>query len=228
MEQHSQQIQAIAWVNSPYKEKFGAPRQPGEVEAAVGLIHFHKDFNPREAFKEIESFSHLWLLFLFHECIEKDWSPTVRPPRLGGNQRVGVYASRSPFRPNSIGLSAVKNLGLVEHAKHGLCLKVGGLDLIDQTPIVDIKPYLPHADSIPNATSGYAPHEISHVPIIWRLQYDQPDRQLIEQTLRLNPVPGYQTKTVGKEYGITIGDKNIHFISGENDITITSIKKIDT
>ena len=222
-------IDPIGWITSPVKEKFGAPRQPREVEAAIGHIHFHSGFNPREAFREIEHFSHLWLIFQFHQCADKPWSPTVRPPRLGGNQRVGVYASRSPFRPNSLGLSAVRNLGVMNHPEHGISLTVGGIDLIHNTPIIDIKPYLKHTDSLPESTLAYSPEKLSPLVVQWICDYQEDDRELIEQTLRLNPTPGYQTNNAAnKSFGITLGDKNITFSIQNYSILVHSVIKIDS
>ena len=214
-------IESIGWITSPFKEKFGAPRQAREVEEAEGIIHFHPRFCSKEAFREIENFSHLWLLFHFHQNADKLWSPTVRPPRLGGNQRVGVYASRSPFRPNSIGMSAVKNEGLIIDSNHGLSLKVKGIDLIHNTPILDVKPYLTHTDSIPQATLGYSPEVVKKLPVLWAFAYEAEDKCLIENTLSLNPLPGYQDTE--RSYGISIGDKNVTFSLFKETITITLV-----
>lgn len=218
----SSSIQPIGWIRSPFKEKFGAPRQAREVPDAEGLIHFYPDFCIAEAFREIESFSHLWILFHFHQTTSKGWSPTIRPPRLGGNKRVGVFASRSPFRPNSIGMSAVINRGLVQDKEHGLSLKVKGLDIIDSTPILDIKPYLAHCDSIPDARNGYSPEKINPLAVIWNIDYQDGDKLLIEQTLALDPTPGYQSDD--KTYGITIQDKNVVFRRSSQSISIERVE----
>jgi tRNA (adenine37-N6)-methyltransferase len=146
----------IAYTSSPYKQKFAIPRQPNLVREAMGEIRFVPEFSDVNALRGIEAFSHLWLLFHFHECAGQGSSATVSPPRLGGQQRVGVFASRSMFRPNPIGLSVVENAGL-EQRGSSLVLKVRGLDLLDGTPILDIKPYLPYADAVPGASGGYAP-----------------------------------------------------------------------
>jgi len=145
----------IAFTYSPYKQKFAIPRQPNLVREAIGEIRFVPEFSDVNALRGLETFSHLWLLFHFHESAGQGFSATVSPPRLGGQQRVGVFASRSMFRPNPIGLSVVENAGLVQSGS-SLLLKVRGLDLLDGTPILDIKPYLPYADVISGASGGYA------------------------------------------------------------------------
>ena len=145
----------IGKVKSPYKQKFGIPRQANLASSAIGLIKLNNTFTDIDCLREVNQFSHLWIIYLFHETASRGWANTVQPPRLGGKQKVGVFSSRSPFRPNPLGLSAVKYL---EHYKeHGsIYIKIGGLDLLDGTPILDIKPYIPYADSIPDANGGYA------------------------------------------------------------------------
>ncbi len=151
----SYSLEPIAIIHSPFREKFVTPRQPGLTPSIRAQITFNPGFATPEAVRGLEDFSHIWLVFLFHQNWEKGWKPTVRPPRLGGNQRVGVYASRSPFRPNPIGLSAVKLLS-INTDQASVSLEVQGADLIDGTPILDIKPYIPYGDSIPEATRGFA------------------------------------------------------------------------
>lgn len=148
-------IEAIGRLHSCFPDKFGVPRQPGLSEAARGEIEILPPFNRAEAFRGLEGFSHIWVSFVFHENLGRDWQPTIRPPRLGGNKRVGVFASRSSFRPNALGLSLLKLTG-VSADEAGVRLEVQGVDMIDQTPIVDIKPYLPYADSVPEASTGWA------------------------------------------------------------------------
>ncbi len=148
-------FEAIGWVRSPFKEKFGIPRQAGLVPEISATVEIAEAFAQAEAFRGLEEFSHLWLVFAFHASAEEGWKPTVRPPRLGGNERRGVFATRSPYRPNPIGLSAVALEG-IERAGARLELRVRGADLLDGTPVLDIKPYLPYADSIPLAKSGFA------------------------------------------------------------------------
>lgn len=153
----------IGLVRSCYTGKFGIPRQPGLVTAAEARLELFAEFAREEAFAGLEGFSHLWLLFVFHDAIDEGWRPTVRPPRLGGRRKVGVFASRAPHRPNPIGLSAVEFRGFVRGfdreggGQGGLALRLGGVDLLDGTPVLDIKPYVPYADCLPQASSGFVP-----------------------------------------------------------------------
>ncbi len=210
----------IGYVRSPYRQKFAIPRQPGLVPAARGEVVFTGEFADPNCMREIEQFSHLWLLFRFHETAARGWSPTVQPPRLGGKDRVGVFASRSTFRPNGIGLSAVTNLGW-EHRDGELVLQVGGLDLLDGTPIIDIKPYLPYADSIAAATGGYAetaPGNAFAVTFsaaadeaLAALAATYPDlRQLVTAVLEQDPRPAWRQRDPDdKQYGMSLYDLNI-------------------
>lgn len=150
------QFKPVAILRSPYKQKFAIPRQPNLVREAIGEIIFEPEFADPNALRGLEQFSHLWLLFLFHETGAHGWSPTVTPPRLGGSTRMGVFASRSMFRPNPVGLSVVEYLDYRQQGSH-LVLRVRGIDLLDGTPIIDIKPYLPYADAVSDARGGYAP-----------------------------------------------------------------------
>jgi tRNA (adenine37-N6)-methyltransferase len=200
-------IEPIGWISSPFKQKFGAPRQAGEVAAAEGFIRFASPYQNPDAFREIEGFSHLWLIYQFHLTKEKGWTPLIRPPRLGGNTRVGVFASRSPFRPNSLGLSVVENLGIRSDTKQGILLHVRGIDMVDQSPIFDIKPYLSHSDSVPSASIGYSPPELKRRTTVWHCDYLGQQRELIEQTLSLDPRPGYKDDST--EHKTFIGDENV-------------------
>lgn len=150
-------IRAIARIQSDFPEKFGVPRQAGLVEALEARIVFEPDCRNPDALRGLEGFSHIWLIWQFSEALREDWSPTVRPPRLGGNERMGVFATRSPFRPNGLGLSCVRLLGVEKDPALGLVLRVAGADLVDGTPIFDIKPYLPYADCRAEASGGFAP-----------------------------------------------------------------------
>ena len=151
-------IQAIAHMKSDFATKFGIPRQSGLVEELRSTIVFEPEFRNDDALRGIEEYSHLWLIWQFSGAVRSTWSPTVRPPRLGGNTRMGVFATRSPFRPNHLALSCVKLLGLEHTAKYGTVLHVGGADLMDGTPIFDIKPYIPYADCYPEASGGFTTH----------------------------------------------------------------------
>lgn len=228
-------IEAIAHIRSPFKQKFAIPRQPGLVKAAVGEIVFIGDYAHPNCLREIEQFSHLWLLFHFHETADKGWSPTVQPPRLGGKERVGVFASRSTFRPNSIGMSVVENLGWQQRGKE-LTLKVGGIDLLDGTPIIDIKPYLPYADCITEARGGYAPvapEKSYQVEFSAKAQEamavmadDYVDlRELITAVLEQDPRPAWRHRDPDdKQYGMSLYNLNIKWRVESGRITVLSLK----
>ena len=215
-------LQPIAHIHSPFREKFATPRQPGLTPSIRGIVEFCPGFDAHETVRGLDEFSHIWLLFIFHQNWKEGWTPTVRPPRLGGNKRVGVFASRSPFRPNPIGLSAVKLL-TINHEGGKLSLEVQGPDLIDQTPVVDVKPYISYGDSIPNATSGFAPEAPAKSLTIEfsfharkRLEALKPEfpelEQNINECLRLDPRPAYRRKKNDQQiYGIAFGPFNIRW-----------------
>jgi tRNA (adenine37-N6)-methyltransferase len=199
--------QAYEWrpigvVRSCYTGKFGIPRQSGLVTAAEARLELCAEYAREEAFAGLTGFSHLWLIFVFHDAIAAGWRPTVRPPKLGGRRKVGVFASRSPHRPNPIGLSAVAFLGCVRD-QGGLALRLGGVDLLDGTPVLDIKPYVPYADALPQASSGFVPAPPERErQVLFSLQAQEqlrtqdPDggrhlAALITQILRQDPRPGY-------------------------------------
>ncbi|RUO38851.1 tRNA (N6-threonylcarbamoyladenosine(37)-N6)-methyltransferase TrmO [Aliidiomarina shirensis] len=220
----------IGFIESPYRQKFAIPRQPGLVPSARGIIHFTEEFAHSDCVRGIEAFSHLWLTFVFHETAAQGWKPLVRPPRLGGNMRKGVFATRSTFRPNPIGLSVVE-LVAVEANK----LIVRGLDLLHGTPILDIKPYLPYSDSVSGALGGYADANpttgmsVSFTPAaeaaILQHQHEYPElRQLISEVLQQDPRPGYQREqSWDKEYGMHLYDFNIKWRVIANDNHVISI-----
>jgi tRNA-Thr(GGU) m(6)t(6)A37 methyltransferase TsaA len=215
-------LHPIGIVNSPYKEKFAIPRQPGLVNAAKGTITLLNEVNNIDSVRELEQFSHIWLLFIFHGTQNQGWKPLVRPPRLGGNKKVGVLASRSTFRPNPIGMSVVK-LDKVEHMERGVIIHISGLDLLDQTPIVDIKPYIPYSDALENSLAGFAQQEpqvklkvtfaIQAHKALEKMRSDLPDLTLlIEQVLAQDPRPAYKQKHVDdKIYGMRLYDLNIQW-----------------
>jgi tRNA-Thr(GGU) m(6)t(6)A37 methyltransferase TsaA len=228
----------IGIISSCFKEKFGIPRQAGLVPEARATLELLPPFNRPEAFRGLEDFSHIWLVFLFHESIRSNWKATVRPPRLGGNRRVGVFATRSPFRPNAIGLSAVK-LERVEVGGSGVILHLGGVDLLDGTPVLDIKPYLPYADSIPSATGGFAqlpPHrdlEVTFTPACQKTvrtlknsEYPHLEK-LIVDTLRSDPRPAYYRHHPQKEsFGLRILDFDLRWEFRDGRMVVTDLIKI--
>ena len=231
-------LEPIAIIDSPFREKFVTPRQPGLAPSVCAEIDFLPGFATPEAIRGLEGFSHLWLIFLFHQNWQKGWKPTVRPPRLGGNQRVGVYASRSPFRPNPIGLSAVKLLSI--HCAGGnVSLQVEGADLIDGTPILDIKPYIPYGDSLPAATGGFAeetPRPTLQVVFsdlakkhLALYQDETPELQtMLQETLSLDPRPAYrQNKEGSQEYGVLFDRYNVHWKVQGKQLTVLDIQIVD-
>ncbi len=208
------EISPIAHIYTPFKEKFGIPRQSGRASNIEGQIVFAKKFRNPDALREIEGFSHLWLIFDFSKSHTAEFIPTVRPPRLGGNRKVGVFASRSPFRPNSMGLSVVK-LVRVEHTENkGDILIVSGMDLLDGTPIYDIKPYLPYCDCIPEASYGYTADTHFHsleVKIGENVKL-LPDRKTLDEIIAViadDPRPSYQND--GRVYKMRYGDFDVSF-----------------
>jgi len=208
----------IGVVHSCFGGKFGVPRQPGLCPDAWGRLVFHDGFRSPEAIRGIEGFSHIWLIFGFHETADQGWKPTVRPPRLGGNRRVGVFASRSTFRPNGIGLSLVRLEGVDATLPDGPALLLGGLDLLDGTPIYDIKPYLSYAESIPDAAAGFAGDEIPRLVVEIADQaaaefYALPQRaqSVIRQTLSLDPRPAVQADDADRVFGALLCGRNVRF-----------------
>ena len=232
------EIQAIARMKSDFPTKFGIPRQSGLVEELRSTIVFEPDFRNPDALRGIEGYSHLWLIWQFSEAVRKDWSPTVRPPRLGGNTRMGVFATRSPFRPNPIGLSCVELLRIIPTSEKGPLLEVGGADLIDNTPIYDIKPYLPYADCIPNASGGFAPEapeeslSVDCPPELLH-RIPEPDRKTFLAVLACDPRPAYRRTEEGAEnpprsHGIKWKNKNIRFRVENQILTVLDIFPLST
>lgn len=214
-------IEPIGIIHSCFKEKFGIPRQPGLVDAAEARLQLLPPYNREEAVRGLEGFSHVWLIFGFHATAEQGWRPTVRPPRLGGNARVGVFASRSTFRPNPLGLSVVRLAGI--DCSDGVSLTLAGVDLLDQTPIFDIKPYLPYADALPSAQGGFAPENpdtavsVSFSPQaerqLSRLEAERPRlRQLVCELLAYDPRPAYRSDTdASRDYGVKLYDLDVRW-----------------
>lgn len=223
-------LKVIAHIKTDFPEKFGVPRQSGLVPALKGEIIFCEEYRDSSALKGIEGFSHLWLLWDFSEVEDTKWRPTVRPPRLGGNKRMGVFATRSPFRPNPIGLSCVK-LEEVKQTADGAVLVVSGADLMGGTPILDIKPYLPFADCVKDATGGFADEVYGD-----KLEVEIPDElkgvlseekytSLVE-VLKSDPRPAYQDDP-DREYGFDFAKHSIKFKVNGNKLIVTQIKKTD-
>lgn len=216
----------IAHIKSDFKSKFGIPRQSGVVQEAEAAVVFEPPYRSREAVRGLEDFSHIWLIWGFSGVQRGKWQPTVRPPRLGGNARMGVFATRSPYRPNPIGLSCVKLGDILP----GPALQVWGADLMDGTPIYDIKPYLPFADCIPGATGGFAataPQPLLHVVVQaqWPARLPLQKRRALCQILAQDPRPAYQNQE-GRVYGLEFAGYEVKFTVRGNTLTVCSMEKV--
>lgn len=220
-------VKKIATIYTDFPEKFGIPRQSG-LTGASGKLVFEPEYRVKEAVRGIEEYSHLWLIWGFSEVKQKKWSPTVRPPRLGGNVRMGVFATRSPFRPNPIGLSSVK-LERVEETEEGIVLYVSGVDMLDGTPIYDIKPYLAYVDSHPEAEDGFAGRKRGY-----RLQVEiseehlnllpEEKREVLLELLSQDPRPAYQ-KDENRIYGMSFAEYEVYFRVLEECLSVTEMKR---
>jgi tRNA-Thr(GGU) m(6)t(6)A37 methyltransferase TsaA len=230
----------IGTIHSCYGEKFGIPRQPGLVKSATATLELIPPYNMPDALRGLEAFSHLWIIFVFHQSMREhprsdssdatSWKATVRPPRLGGNERVGVFASRSNFRPNPIGLSVVELLEINETA-----LKLGGGDFLNGTPVLDIKPYIPYADRVPEATGAFAndaPEPTNHVEFTPEAEHaihaleneTRPAlRQLVGDMLAYNPRPAYQTDDSNRVFGTRIFDLEVRWKQVESKVLVLSV-----
>ena len=222
-------IQVIARMHSDFATKFGIPRQSGLVEQLRSTIVFEPEFRNSDALRGIEDFSHLWIIWQFSEAVRQGWSPTVRPPRLGGNTRMGVFATRSPFRPNNLGLSCVKLLGVEHTAEHGTVLHVGGADLMDGTPIFDIKPYIPYADCQPEASGGFTDTAGDFIlkvdfPAALLEKLPEEKRDAAIEVLSHDPRPSYQRKP-DRIYGLTFAGFDIRFQVQDDILTVVEINK---
>ena len=225
------EFKTIARIHTVFPEKFGIPRQSGIVETP-GYIVFEPPYNNPDAVRGLEEFSHIWLIWQFSQAVRDDWSPTVRPPRLGGNTRVGVFASRSPFRPNPIGLSLVKLESIEYDHSLGLVLHVTGADILDGTPIYDIKPYLPYSEAKPDAEGGFA-HRVMDDSMQVVLTEDadlepakeipEEDLYTIKKLLAQDPRPRYQDDPE-RVYGMSYGDWEVKFTAGDGVIMVKSIR----
>ena len=226
--EESYSISPIAHIRCDLKTKFGVPRQSGIVPSLSGTIVFEPQYRVREALRGLEGFSHIWLIWSFSEARRADFSPTVRPPRLGGNERMGVFATRSPFRPNSLALSCVRLCALRETASEGTVLDIAGADLMDGTPIYDIKPYLPYADSIPGAESGFAPDSGAVLPV--RFAREElaamlpPEKlQTLVDLLAQDPRPRYRAADGARVYGMSFAQYDVRFTVSDAGVTVTDI-----
>ncbi|WP_394213124.1 tRNA (N6-threonylcarbamoyladenosine(37)-N6)-methyltransferase TrmO [Enterovibrio calviensis] len=223
----------VGHIQSPFKEKFAVPRQPGLAPSATASIALCGEANQDDAVRGLEQFSHIWLLFLFDQNLAKGWTPTVRPPRLGGNERVGVFASRATFRPNGVGMSVVPITGIRKKGRQ-VIIDIGSCDLVDGTPVVDIKPYIPYSDSITEAKGGYAAEipdtlEVTFSDDARNLLLKQNDGahkiQVIQEVLAQDPRPAYKKgKSDDKEYAVHLFDLNVKFTVDEPLITVSTIE----
>lgn len=224
------EIQAIARMKSDFPTKFGIPRQSGLVEELRSTIVFEPEYRNPDALRGIDGYSHLWLIWQFSEAVRKDWSPTVRPPRLGGNTRMGVFATRSPFRPNSLGLSCVRLLGVEDTKEFGTVLHVGGADLMDGTPIFDIKPYIPYGDAHPEALGGFTDRagefllDVVFPPHLLEMIPHQKQNAAIG-ILRHDPRPSYHHDPQ-RIYGLPFAGFNIRFQVTGQTLTVVEIDRI--
>jgi len=221
-------MKIIAHIRTDFVTKFGIPRQSGLVDAIKGIIVFEPEYRNPDALRGLDGFSHIWLIWQFSEAIRETWSPTVRPPRLGGNERTGVFATRSPFRPNAIGLSSVKLEGIELHADLGPILHVSGVDLLNNTPIYDIKPYLPYTDSHPEAVGGFTENIKNY-----KLEVEFPEqllglipeegREAILGILEQDPRPSYQ-KDPTRIYGLEFRGFDVQFTVRDNLLSVCNVK----
>lgn len=223
-------VQVIARIHSDFDEKFGIPRQSGLVEELEADIVLEPPYRNWDAVRGLEQFSHIWLLWQFSKSVRKGWSPTVRPPRLGGNERVGVFATRSPFRPNEIGLSCVKLKKIEKHPKLGPVLHVAGADLLDGTPILDIKPYLPYTDSHPEAVGGFADaHRNDRLQVeipaelLWKVPQEK--QKALLGVLAEDPRPAYQNDPL-RVYGMKFAGMEIGFRVEGGVLTVCTLSGV--
>lgn len=223
-------MKIIATIHNDFTTKFGIPRQSGLVPEVESIIVFEPDYRNPEALRGLTDFTHLWLIWSFHLAERETWSPTVRPPILGGNTRVGVFATRSPFRPNPIGLSCVHLLGVEETKDYGPVIHVSGADLMNGTPIYDIKPYIPYADCHPDAIGGFTETAVKRTvsvmipdPLLAQIPSEKLDA--LRAILAQDPRPAYQDDP-DRVYGLTFGNLNLHFTVSNGILTVTDISQL--
>lgn len=225
MNHSSVPMDIIATISTDFPSKFGIPRQSGLVSSLKATIVFEPAYRNPDALRGLEDFSHLWLIWHFSKAERETWSPTVRPPRLGGNARMGVFATRSPFRPNAMGLSCVKIEGLRHDPQLGMLIDVSGADLMDGTPIFDIKPYLPYADSVPEAVGGFAasaPTELLDVVFAQGVAVPEDKSQALVDVLAQDPRPRYQDDPT-RIYGFAFGGWEVQFTVEGTTLTVVSV-----
>ena len=223
-------MKIIAKIRNDFKEKFGIPRQSGIAEEIESYIVFEPEYRNPEALRGIEGYSHLWLIFEFSKAKRDGWSPTVRPPRLGGNTRLGVFATRSPFRPNNLGLSSVRLLGVEQTEKYGTVLRVAGADLMDGTPIFDIKPYIPYSDCHGDATGGFTDTARDFLltvdfPAELLNKFPTQKQAAVLEVLSHDPRPSYQ-KDSARVYGLSFAGHNIRFTVKDSTLTVQEVEEI--
>lgn len=223
------QLKVIARIESDFPTKFGIPRQSGLVEALQARIVFEPEFRNADALRGIEGFSHLWLIWQFSEAVRTEWSPTVRPPRLGGNARMGVFATRSPFRPNSLGLSSVRLEAVEREEERGMTLLVSGADLMHGTPIFDIKPYLRYGDCHSDATGGFTDDQVRSpleviFPRVWLAQVPEGKREALLGVLAQDPRPSYQ-KDPERVYGMGFAGLEVRFRVEKRQLTVVEVTR---
>ena len=221
-------MKIIARIYTEFDEKFGIPRQSGIVKETVGRIVFEPEYRSTEALRGIEGYSHLWLIWQFSEAVRDGWSPTVRPPRLGGNKRMGVFATRSPYRPNPIGLSSVRLIEVKHTENEGDVLVVGGADLLSGTPIYDVKPYLAYTDSHPDAVGGFADEVMDYkIDVVFEdkaaRRLSDAERKKLAALLEQDPRPSYKAEDE-REYGMKFSGKEVTFKYENGKLLVTNIE----
>lgn len=226
-----QSLKVIATIHTDFPSKFGIPRQGGLVDALKATVTFEPEYRDASALRGLEGYSHLWLIWQFSESVMEGWSPTVKPPRLGGNRRMGVFATRSPFRPNPLGLSCVKLEGIELSGPQGPVLHVAGADLMDGTPIFDIKPYIPYADSHPEATGGFTDSaDYTRLTVNFPgplLEAIPPDkREALIEVLAQDPRPGYRHGDSDRRYGVAFAGFDVRFTVNGNTLSVIEIEKL--
>lgn len=223
-------MEVIAHIHTDFPEKFGVPRQSGLVEELKGIIVFQEQYRVKEAFKGLEDFQYLWIIWQFSQVSKEDWSPSVKPPRLGGKTKMGVFATRSPFRPNHMGLSSVKLDGIEFHKELGPILHVSGIDMMDGTPILDIKPYLAYVDSHPGAGNGFADQTVDYklqveFPEKWLDMIPEAKRDGIFGVLAKDPRPAYHDFP-DRRYGVAYAGFDVRFTVNKGILTVCEVEKL--